>query len=162
MPFLQTEYKNRMEPARAGMLHGSDNDTFTGIAGWGDSELPIELPYPRAVRLQSGEGQTPLVFADTLTAANFVGITIRDITLLNTLNDPAGDVYRSGQNVGILRRGSIWILLPDGVVAGDGAFMDANTGVIQGAGGTAIPGSRWITDGGAGNYAILHLTGQRA
>lgn len=164
MPFLQTTYNERMDPARPGMLHGTDNDTFTGIVGYDVSDLPLELAYPRAVTMANGVGGVqPIIAASGVTANNFAGITVRDVTLLNALNDAAGDVYVSGQNAAVLRRGSIWCVALGGAAVIGAAATCSAEGVIMAVGGAVtIPGSRWLTRAAQDGFAILHLTGQKA
>jgi hypothetical protein len=160
MPFVQNVYQERMNPAVAGMLHGSDNDVFTGIVGYDESDLPLELAYPRCVQIGTGSEKQPVVLVGTLTAVKFAGITIRDVAL-----GAEQDVYTSGQNVGVLRRGSIWVVVVGGsCVPGDLAYMVPTTGIItrvSSGGNIAIPGARFITKAAQNGLAILHIDGSK-
>lgn len=162
MPFLQTSYRERMEAARAGMLHGTDNDVFTGVVAFDESDLPLELAVALCVKVDAPDGhpQTKLISVGSLSAVNFAGITIRDVTL-----GAEQDSYVSGVNVGVLRRGSIWVPVAGGACApGDLAYMVPTTGVItraSGGGNVAIPGARFMSKAAQNGLAILHIDGSK-
>lgn len=165
MPFVQTSYAERMAPARAGQLHGTDNDVFTALVPYDESDLPLELAWPRAVKIGQGAGVQPVASVGSLSAVNFAGITIRDITVDNREGDESGDVYKSGNNAGILRRGSIWVVVLGAAAApGDLAYMVPTTGVItrdSSGGNVAIPGARFMSYAAQNGLAILHIDGSK-
>jgi hypothetical protein len=89
-------------------------------------------------------------------SAAFVGISVRDITIAP---DPCGgDGYQLGDNMSVMVQGDIWVIAKQAVTRGHKASFNATDGSL-GTSGTAIPDSRWMTSAGAGQLAILRLTG---
>lgn len=93
------------------------------------------------------------------TAAKFVGISVRDITLVNATVDK----YARYQNMAVMSRGDIWVTVGGDVVAGGDVTFVASTGVLSSAGadGThfAIAGARWMTSALSGGRAVVRLSG---
>jgi hypothetical protein len=152
MPVVQSTYNATMAPGKEGMvatqwggaLHAETRicETVAGIA------------FGRAV--SQGAGSKGAVLGGT--AANFLGITMADITLV-TQTGQTVDLYQRYQNMGVLNSGDIWVVAVNGATAGAAATFDGTTGQINpAAGGQAIAHSRFLTTASAGGLALLRLT----
>lgn len=152
MPFVQTAYSEKMALPRPGTLHGTDNDVFTAIAA-----VEAGIAFGRAVRTAAGNGDQPIAEYGAA-AATFAGITVKDPALGAEV-----DLYPEGANVGILRRGSIWVVSTGGAAVPNAfAYYVPATGVIQavsGGGAVAIVGSRWLSAAPQDGRAILFIPG---
>lgn len=88
--------------------------------------------------------------------ADFVGITVRDVTL------PVGqtDKYAQYNNMAVLSEGDIWVTVGADVDAGDVVHYDATTGVLTNTGGSGpIVGARYMTSAASGGLARVRLSG---
>lgn len=88
-----------------------------------------------------------------LGGTNFIGISIRDITLVHTTPDR----YETGDNMGVAIRGDIWVTVGGDVSAGQQAHYDSTTGVLSAAGGVAIAAAKFVTSVASGGLAVLRL-----
>jgi hypothetical protein len=106
------------------------------------------------------QGATPKEAILGGAAATFLGITLRDITLVAAATAIATpDLYLENQNIGIMNAGDIWVIAVNGCTAGAAATFDATTGQLNpAAAGIAIAHSRWLQTVTAGNLAVLRLT----
>ena len=91
----------------------------------------------------------------TLGGSAFVGISVRDITLVHTTPDQ----YEEGDNMSVMTEGDIWVEVATAVNAGDQAYYNTSTGEIGAEAGTAIEGSRFMTSADADGLAVLRLDG---
>ena len=90
------------------------------------------------------------------TLADFLGVTIRDITLVNTVSANV-DKYEVGNNVGILTEGEIWVPVSVDVTPDDPVHYSSSTGVFAISGGTGpLVGARW-TSNSINGLCRLHL-----
>lgn len=143
---LQTTYNRYQPKAQAGMpatMHGWDADT---------RNVPLEadpIPFGRVVSKGPG-ADDDVVLGGTL----YAGVSIRDTTLVHD----TADQYEEGDNISVLVRGDIWVLAEDAVVAKTAIVYNTTTGALGSSGGTAIPGSVWMTSADAGGLAIARLT----
>jgi hypothetical protein len=89
--------------------------------------------------------------------AGFVGISVRDNTVLNA-TDP--EKYPQNTNVGVANEGD-WFVKPEvEVTIDDPVHYDATTGRFKISGGEGpIVGARWIQGAAADGIAILRLSG---
>jgi hypothetical protein len=138
---VQSSYSRYMTAGAAGAaasMHGWDADT---------KQAAGNIPFGYAV--SKNATQDGVVAGGTL----FTGVAIRDITLVHTTPDR----YESGDNVGVLTQGDIWVLVEEAVVAQTQAKYDTSTGQLGKAAGTAISGAYWMTSADAGALAVLRL-----
>jgi hypothetical protein len=153
MPFVQTTYSERMQPAFEGMLHGTDNDVFTGIV-----EAETTIGFGKAVKSEAGAESMNNIIDFGAAAATFAGITVKDPALGAEVT-----AYGAGKNAGVLRRGQIWVKSTGAAaVVGAFAYYVPATGVIQansGGGAVAIAGSRWVTNAAQDGLAVLYIPG---
>src|SRR3974390_1850215 len=92
--------------------------------------------------------------------ANFVGISVRDITL-----DPINatsmtpDVYPQNSNVALITFGAVAVVNSGaaGVVPGAAVTSPPPPGAINPASGTAIPGAQWQTTTASGAVGVIKL-----
>ena len=88
--------------------------------------------------------------------ADFLGVTIRDITLITAVSANI-DKYEVGNNVGILTDGEIWVQVSVDVTPDDPVHYDATTGIFKISGGTGpLVGARWMSNSVSG-LCRLHL-----
>lgn len=149
---VQTAYEQNMKPGKLGMvanMTGWDGDTLLceTVAGIGFGKAVGQGSDPKGVRLGAAA------------ATGFRGIAIRDVTL----EVSAGDKYLQGQNVAVLTEGDIWVLANAQVTAGQDVTFHKDTGVLStvaaDSNNFAIAGARWMTSAGAGELAIVRLSG---
>jgi len=94
----------------------------------------------------------------TLGGAAFVGITVRDITLLSG----NADKYKQYELAAVLTEGEIFASASENVTDGAQVFFNTTTGAlgITGGGKTAITGAYWQTTTSSGAIGIVRLTKQ--
>lgn len=150
MGVTQSSYSERMDPARAGMISGSDYDTDTGIV-----ETVAGIGFGLAV--SQGAADKGIIIGGT--RLGFVGITVRDVTLESAQSDK----YVRYQNAGVLSRGNVWVAPAVAVSRNDPVHFDATTGVLSNTGGQGpINGARWVTSAaGTGDLALVELSGYK-
>lgn len=146
---VQPTYQEHIDPARPGLIKGSDYDTVTGNCVEDDG-----IGFGLAVS-QSDSGDINVDLGGDL--ANFRGVSVRDVTLESAQQDK----YKKGNNMGILKRGTIWVQPSESVAPSDPVHFDTATGIFGKSGGTGpVKGARWAsTAAGTGDYAILELSG---
>jgi hypothetical protein len=105
-------------------------------------ETPAGIGFGLAV--SQGAKETGCVLGG---ATNFIGLTVRDITLVRSPIDPLAsglaplDVYPQYSNAGIRSRGHIWVMAGADVNPGDPLFYSAGSGVFGATGGVSGIGS---------------------
>lgn len=148
MSFVQTSYSENIAAAVPGMPADADYSADTRIC-----ETAAGIGFGVVV----GQGADDK--GAVLGTANFVGVTIRDKTLVNSL----GDKYAEKENMGVMTRGDIWVTVGGDVGAGGDVTYDATTGVLssaaEGASQNLVVGARWMTSASSGGLAILRLSG---
>lgn len=153
MPFVQTDYSDRIPYPTPGLIHGSDYDTITGIC---ETESP-GIGFGLAVGIGADSDQG-VVLGGTL--AKFRGVSLRDVTLRGDRGDV--DHYVPPNSVGIIRRGQVWVLPVDSVAPGDPVYFDGSTGRLGKSGGGKlgpIKGASWQSTGGTSQVARVYLAG---
>ena len=92
-------------------------------------------------------------------ATDFLGISMRDVTLMNA----DGDEYARYQNMGVLTEGTIWVTVGGDVTDGADVTFNGTTGVLSstaaGAGQFAITGARFLDTVSNGGLARVRLSG---
>jgi hypothetical protein len=144
----QTSYSERMPVAFAGQMAGSDYETVSK-----NVETAAGIGFGLAV--SQGVGDKGIVLGGQ--SEDFVGVTIKDITLVHAV--ASLDKYVQYETAGVIRRGQVWVQVGSAVAAGDVAHFNASTGVLSNAGGETIAGSRFETSAGSGEMALLYLSG---
>lgn len=149
---VQPTYTEHMPVAVPGLIKGSDYDTVTGNCVEDDG-----IGFGLAVS-QSDSGDINVDLGGDI--ANFRGVSVRDITLI-THTAANVDKYEKGNNMSILKRGTIWVQPGESVAPSDPVHFDTATGVFGKSGGTGpVKGARWAsTAAGNGDFAILELSG---
>lgn len=141
----QTSYSENIGKAQAGQLNGCDFNAVTGIV-----ETGAGIGFGKAV--SQGVADKGIVLGGQ--SEDFLGITIRDVTLEIT----DADKYADTKNAGVLTRGQIWVLTGGAVAAGGVVKYNASTGVLSGSG-EIVTGARWVTSAGSGELALVELAG---
>lgn len=82
----------------------------------------------------------------------FVGISVRDITLIPMAGQLA-DTYYKPWNMGVLNFGQIWCANSGAnLVANDPVYFNPTTGAMSGAGGAAVPATATFAGTGNGTF----------
>jgi hypothetical protein len=144
---VQRSYTPQMRAGLVGMI--ADQVPHTINTRLADVAAGAGIPFGIAV------SQSPTLDKGCIPGgANFIGITVRDVTADRTLIDPMSvdgvftplDTYGQRVNVGVLSRGHIWVLAGSGAAAGDPLFYNtANGGFANSASGQAAYGSVQFT-----------------
>jgi hypothetical protein len=90
-----------------------------------------------------------------LGGSNFAGVSMRDITI----SHDTADQYEDGDNMAVMTRGDIWVLVEDAVTAHTLVAYNTTTGALGSSGGTTIVDAIWMTSAGAGELAVCRLNG---
>jgi hypothetical protein len=125
------------------------------------------LKFGMGAKVGSKPGVNVLAPATGRTAAQFEGVVLNGFT--QQMNS-AGDVkVESGQTVGILRYGNVWVRVPDGVTPnyGDALYLipaGANAGLFTNASASPnIPiAGRFVDENGASNVVLAELFNQKS
>lgn len=125
-------------PGTWATMTGHDSDTFLA-----------EAVIPFGVAVSKGVGERGAIKGGN----TFMGISIRDITLVHTTTDQ----YEIGDNVGVSVRGDIWVRCEAAVVARTAVKYNATTGQLGSAAGVTIAGATWMTAGTLGGMAVVRL-----
>ena len=152
MVAVQTTFSNYMRGGVEGQVvsswtpgGGRETRTVEGTAG---------IPFGRMV--SKGTSHHGAVLGGAL--VDTLGASIKDITLIASLGQ-TGDVYQNGNNVGVLNEGNMWVKISANVTEGATAtYLPADGTFAPSASGVAIPGSRWMTAGSSGGFAIVRLS----
>ena len=150
MVAVQTSYPTTIQPGVEGQLGTTfeDDDVETRTC-----ETAAGIAFGRAV--SEGTNAKGAVLGG---ATKFIGITVRDITLVAQSGQTV-DLYQRYGNMGVCLSGDIWVRPVAAVTHGSAATYDSTTGQLNPASaGVAIPGSRYLTSAGAGALALLRLT----
>ena len=158
MAVLQKTYQENLDPARAGQiadmtLSNVDTRICKTAAGIGFGLAVVKGTGAEAAQLGG----------DASVSADFVGITVRDITLTPS----AGNKYPEGAPMGVLTEGDIWVEAGAAVTHGQDVAFDPATGALSsdaastnaGSVRQIIAGARWMTSAAANKLAIVRLTG---
>lgn len=152
MAVVQSTYTENIRPAVAGQV--------ANMTAWDGDTRNVETAagIPFGVAVGQGAAAKGAVLG-AAAAEDFVGISIRDVTL-----DPRdGDKYRLNANIAVLTEGDIWVVTGGAVAPGDAVSFAGATGVLSaaaaGAGQFVIPGARWMTAAANGALAIVRLGG---
>lgn len=131
---VQSNYRPQIAPAVAGMI--ADEASWDATTRICETAAGIGFGLAVSVGTLSDKGAV-------LGGTSFIGITIRDITLDRIPIDPdaatdyaTADTYPKLANMGVLTRGTIWVVAMADVKSGDpvyyssadGTFSNSNTG----------------------------------
>lgn len=140
---VQRRYAPEIAPALVGNVATEvPSTTITRIC-----ETAAGIPF--GVAVSQGAAEKGAIIGGSA----FVGITIRDITLipgvpLDPLADtgPTVDLYGQHFNMGVITKGHIWVLAGSDVAANDNVYFEATGGTLSNsASGTAATGSITFT-----------------
>ncbi len=158
---VQTTYNQYLTAAQNGMP--------ATMTGWdADTRIAEDLSSPKvgigfglAVSQGTLHGDRSAVLGNA-SGALFVGITMADPTLPN-IDTTFTDKYQDTDNMAVLVRGDIWVVVENNVAPGDEVYYNTTTGQLGATSGghTAIPSARWMTTATTGNLAVVRL-GQSA
>jgi hypothetical protein len=145
---VQTTYVEGIRRALAGTIYGTDYETITGL---------VETAAGIGFGLPVGQGVADKGVVLAGASNKFIGVTVRDVTLIHATADL--DKYVENENVGILRRGMIWVTASIAVAAGDAVHYDTTTGAWSNTGGATITNAKWVKSAGAGEVGLIYLSG---
>jgi hypothetical protein len=150
---VQSSYAERQQPAVAGMIAEGPYESITRTC---DTVAGIGF----GVAVAQGSADKTAILAGV--AGDFLGVSIRDITLVHS-DSTNLDKYKRYENMGIMTEGVIWVAVDGAVNAGDNVTYDTTTGKFGtiGADGThlAVTGGRWDTTAADTGLAKLRLSG---
>lgn len=110
---------------------------------------PASIGFGKAVIRGTADNQVTIG-----AAGKFAGISIRDITL------PAAnaDVYKQGNTVAVMTRGTMFVVPTANVADGDAVYYDANGALTNVSGGnTLIPNAVWEKATSSGGLGVIRL-----
>jgi|SRR5215471_4932267 len=150
MVAVQTTYTATIQPGAEGQQGTMYEDDAVDSR---NCETAAGIAFGRAVSEGANAGGAVLGGA-----TRFIGITVRDITLVAKQGQTV-DLYQQYQEMGVVLKGEIWVRPVAAVTHGSPATYDSTTGQLNPAtAGVAIPASRYITSASAGQLALLQLT----
>lgn len=153
---VQTTYRENMKPPAPGtLIGGAKYDVITGNAQTDANGIPFGRVVSEGNKTTHGDRATTLGGA----LASMKGISIRDITLASHATLP--DAYKDKDEMGIVRKGEVWVEPREAVVADDPVYFVAATGVLSNSASGAIgpiPGARW-TSSSVDGRAKVYLPG---
>lgn len=150
MPAVQTTYTANMAAGLEGMVATMFDRAFSDETRL--CETAAGIGFGRVVT--QGTAAKGAVLGG---ATGYVGITLRDVTLVKTAAQTV-DLYQQTQNMGVMLKGDIWVRPVAAVAVGASATYDSTTGQLNpAAAGVAIVSSRYMTAAGAGELAILRI-----
>lgn len=131
------------------------------MTGWDADTRLIEtvagIGFGLAV--SQGTGERGIIIGGT--AAGFIGVTYRDITLIPTA--ALTDAYPRYANAGVMVRGDIWVSPFEAVALGDPVYFAGATGRFGKtvSGNQLVAGGRWMMAGALDGLAILRIVRER-
>ena len=144
MPAVQTSYTERHAIAQLGMIADTRFKSVRSLTYTGSETLGFGVALTRGVDDKSAD------FGGEVFAGIVVSTQVQDAAL-------ATDGYASGETVGLLDIGSIWVAPVANVLAGDPVTFDPATGALSNTGGATIPGAEFETNAAAGGLARIRL-----
>lgn len=148
MAVVQSAYGDTMEPAVAGM--------WANMTNWDADTRICETAAGIGFGLACGQGSADKGVILGSTLANFVGVSVKDITVLNSTSP---DKYPQYSNVALANEGDIWVQTSVATSPTDVVHYDATTGIFAISGGSGpIAGARWMKSRAAG-LGLLRLSG---
>lgn len=154
MAVVQSTYGERIPAAVAGMI--------ADMSSWDADSRVVETAAGIGFGIACSQGVADRGVVIGSSAANkFVGVSVRDVTLMPTAT--VVDKYPQYSIAALLYRGDIWATVGADVVAGQDVTFVSTTGVLSstGADGThfTIAGARWLDTQTSGGLARLRLSG---
>lgn len=150
MADVQSTYVDRQPIGFEGQkVDGEEYNAITRVC-----ETVAGIGFGRVV--QRGAADQGCILGDaTLTAANFLGLSLRDVSV----RPSAGDKFPRYHNVPVLTDGSIWVRVGEAVAAGEAPLYDyaaQNFRKTAAAGRIALPAG-WVFDTAAANGGLAKL-----
>ena len=148
---IQPTYQERHGVAYAGMI----GSMVTYDAVTRSNETDTGMPFGVAVTRGADK-----VYGCKLggVLADFLGVSIRDITVIPATLGGTVDVYPDNLGVGILTQGEIWVKTKEAVIAGGPVHFDGATGLFGDTGTEGpIPGAYWRDSAALGELARIKL-----
>lgn len=155
---VQTEYKTYHDEAYAGMR--ADLQLSNPVSKLNKGTATI--PFGKAI-VTDGENGGKLPVAGS-TAAQFIGVSIRELNRANKDGDPVGAVAK--QDFSVETTGVIWVKAAESVAKDDPVFFrvgSTNTGDFAKAAGSGvtaaieIKNAKFLTSGSAGELVKISL-----
>ncbi len=155
MPWNQTVFNDRIAPAFAGMSANTrpsdDISRLVADAGGIGFGLPV----------WQGAAANQVTATFSVTIANFVGVTLRDVSLARTAADTAFlDKFKQGDACAVRREGApVWVATAVTVTAGQLAYITPAGGFtnVSNGGANCGPIGRWDSSNSAPGLARLEL-----
>jgi len=144
MPAVQNSYTERHAVAQLGMIADTRFKSVRSLTYTGADVLGFGIALTRGADDKSAD------FGGAVFAGIVVSTQVQDAAL-------ATDGYASGESVGLLDIGSIWVAPAAAVVAGDPVTFDAATGALSNTGGITIVGAEYETNANAGDLARIRM-----
>ena len=147
---IQTTYVENIPSPPPGTVSGSGEtvDAFTGNC---ETEAGIGFGLAVSRGTIATFGDNAVVLGGAL--AVFRGVSIRDVTL-------GQDEYARYNNVGVLRKGMIWLEPAVAIVAGDPVHYVSATGKFTNTGDIGpVKGARWETSCALNGRALAYFPG---
>lgn len=151
---VQTRYPTQMQPGLEGMISDmSPSAVQTYVV-----ETAAGITFGKACSWGTGPKGA------ILGGPNFLGLSVRDITLVGTNVDPQSsvqnplDAYGYRVNIAVMSRGHMWVLPQDIVLPGEAVYYDETGGKLGNAAG-GLNASGWIkfaTNPAAGNTVVIN------
>lgn len=127
---------------------------FATMSGWdADSRILESASAGFGLAVSQGVEDNAAI----LGGPTFVGITIRDVTLVHDTPDR----YEEGDTVGVAVRGDIWVVAAGAVEVGLQAYYNSSTGAVGGSGisnAVAIAGAKFLDTGAEGDLVRVRLS----
>ncbi len=139
---VQSAYNRYMSVGAAG--------AFADMSDWDADTYQAEGTIPFGYAVSKGAAVRGAVVGGTL----FVGIAVRDVTLLHSTPDQ----YQIYDSVAVATKGDIYVLALENVVARTAVKYKTSDGRIGYASGTAIDGAVWMTTTSAGSIGVVRLS----
>ena len=146
MAVVQSTYSDEISEAVAGMA--------VNMTNWDvDTRICESAAIGFGLACAQGTNDKGALLGGAL--ADFVGVSVRDITLVHDTPDQ----YEEADNLGVANEGDWWVQTSVATSPTDPVHYDATTGIFAISGGSGpIVGARWMKSRGAG-LGCLRLSG---
>ena len=146
--------QNTLQSSYGRYMSAGVEGAFADMSGW-DADTGIcesaSITFGKAVSRGSADNGV------TLGGATFVGISVRDITVMHD----TADRYEEGDNVAVAVRGDIWVKAKTAVVNQKQAYYNSTTGEIGASSisnAVAIAGAIFLDTADADGFSRVRLS----